>query len=60
MTVYYISTRESLIGKTEEQRPAGKLRHALGDNIKVDIRAVGCEGVIGFEMTQERVKCPAM
>jgi hypothetical protein len=28
----------------------------LGDNIKVDIKAVGFEGMIGIEMTQDRVQ----
>jgi hypothetical protein len=31
----------------------------LGDNIKVDIKTVGCEGMIGIEITQDRVKWPA-
>jgi hypothetical protein len=32
----------------------------LGDNIKVDIKAVGCESMIGIEMAQDRVQWPAL
>jgi hypothetical protein len=42
-----------LIGKPEGQRP-------VGDNIKVDVTAVGCEDIIGIEMPQDKVKWPAM
>ena len=34
-----------LVGKPEEKKPVGRHRHRWEDNIKMDIREVGC-GVI--------------
>jgi hypothetical protein len=34
-----------LIGKSERKRPLGRPRHRWEDNIKVDLREVGLEGV---------------
>ena len=32
-----------LVGKPEEKRPLGRLRHRWEDNIKMDLREVGCD-----------------
>jgi hypothetical protein len=34
-----------LVGKPEGKRPLGKPRHRYEDNIKVDLRKVGCGGL---------------
>jgi hypothetical protein len=34
-----------LVGKPEGKRPLGKLRHWLVDNIKMDLREIGLDGV---------------
>jgi hypothetical protein len=31
-----------LVGKPEEKRPLGRLRHRWEDNIKMDLQEVGC------------------
>ena len=33
-----------LVGKPEGKRPLGRPRHRWEDNIKVDLKEVGCEG----------------
>ena len=32
-----------LVGKPEEMRPSGRPRHGWEDNIKMDLREVGCD-----------------
>jgi hypothetical protein len=39
------SIYEVFIGNLEGKRPVGKLRHKWEDNIKMDLKEIGCEGV---------------
>jgi hypothetical protein len=34
-----------LVGKSEGKRPHGKSRRTWGDNIRIDLWEIGCEGV---------------
>jgi len=43
-----------LVGKPEGKRPLGKRRLRWKDNIKMDIREVGCGGVDWIELAQNR------
>jgi hypothetical protein len=36
---------QSFDGKTEGKRPLGKHRHRLEDNIKMDLKEIGMQGV---------------
>ena len=42
------------VGKSEGNRPLGKLRHRWEDNIKKDLQEVGCGSVDWFELAQDR------
>jgi hypothetical protein len=39
---------EILVGKAEGKRPLGRGRRRSEDNIRIDIRIIGWEGVVGF------------
>jgi hypothetical protein len=43
-----------LVGKPEGERPLGRPRHRWEDNIKVDIKEVGCGGMDWIELAQDR------
>jgi hypothetical protein len=43
-----------LVEKPERKRPLGKLRHTWEDNIKMDLREIGREGVDCTHLTQDR------
>jgi hypothetical protein len=43
-----------LVGKSEERKPTGRPRHNRGDNIKLDIQEVGCEGIGWIDLSQVR------
>jgi hypothetical protein len=43
-----------LVGKPEGKRPLGRLRHSWEDNIKMDIKGVGCGGMDWIELAQDR------
>jgi hypothetical protein len=43
-----------LVGKPEGRRPVGRLRRRWKDNIKMDLREVGCERVDWMELAQDR------
>jgi len=43
-----------LVGKPEGKRPLGRPRHRWEDNIRMDLREVGCGGVDWMEQTQDR------
>ena len=42
-----------LFGKPEVKRPLGRPRRRFVDNIKIDLREVGCMGVEWIERTQD-------
>jgi len=43
-----------LVGRPEGQRPLGRPRHRLGDNIRMDLREIGWEGMDLMHRAQER------
>jgi hypothetical protein len=42
-----------LIGKPEGMKPLGRLRCSLEDNIKMDLREIGCKGVDWIHLAQD-------
>ena len=42
-----------LVGKSEDQRPLGRPRRRWVDNIKMDLREVGCEEIDWLELAQD-------
>jgi 3-oxoacyl-ACP reductase-like protein len=49
MSVYRV-----LVGKPEGERPLGRLRHRWEDNIKMDLKAVGCVDMDWIQLAQDR------
>jgi hypothetical protein len=43
-----------LVGKPEEKRPLGRLRHRWEDNIKMDLQEVGGGSEVWMELAQDR------
>jgi len=43
-----------LVGKPEGKRPLGRLRHRWEDNIKLELKEVGCGGIGLMELVQGR------
>jgi hypothetical protein len=43
-----------LLGKPECKRPLGRLKRRWVDNIKMDLREIGWEGVDWIDMTHDR------
>jgi hypothetical protein len=43
-----------LVGRPEGRRPLGRLRRRWEDNIKMDLREVGWEGMDWIELIQDR------
>jgi hypothetical protein len=43
-----------LVGKPEGKRPLGRPRHRWVDNIKMDLREIGWDGVDWIDMAQDR------
>ena len=43
-----------LVGKPEGKRPLGRPRHRWEDNIKMDLKEVGCGDMDWIELTQVR------
>jgi hypothetical protein len=49
-----------LVGRPEGRRPLGRPRRRWEDNIKMDIREVGCGGMNWIELTQDRDRWQAV
>jgi hypothetical protein len=45
-----------LVGRPKGKRPLGKPRHRWEDNIKMDLREIGIEGVNWIQLAQDRVQ----
>jgi hypothetical protein len=48
------NTYRILVGKPEEKRPLGKRRHSWVDNIKINLREIGWNGMDWFDLAQDR------
>jgi hypothetical protein len=42
------------VGKTKEKRPMGRPRRRWEDNIKIDLKEVGCGDMDWIDLAQER------
>jgi hypothetical protein len=49
-----------LVGKPEGKRPLGRLRRMWVDNIKMDLRGIGWDGMDWIELAQDRDKWRAL
>jgi hypothetical protein len=49
-----------LVGKPEGNRPLRRPRHRWVDNIKMDLREIGWDGVDWIDMAQDRDQCRAI
>ena len=49
-----------LVGKNEGKRPLGRPRRRWEDNIKMDLREVGCGGMDWIELAQDRERWRAL
>jgi hypothetical protein len=45
-----------LVGRPEGKRPLGRPRRRWEDNIKLDLRQIGIDGVNWIQLAQDRVK----
>jgi hypothetical protein len=45
-----------LVGRPEGKRPLGRSRHRWEDNIKLDLRKMGIDGVNWIQLAQDRVQ----
>jgi hypothetical protein len=50
----------ALVGKPEGRRPLGRLRRTWEDNIKMDLREVGCGGIDWIDLAQDRDRWRAL
>jgi hypothetical protein len=53
-------TYRALVGKPEGRRPFGRPRRSWEDNIKMDLREVGWEGMEWIEVAQDRDRWRAL
>jgi hypothetical protein len=49
-----------LVGKSEGKRPLGRPRHIWENNIKMDLCAIGLEGVNWIHLAQDREQWRAL
>jgi hypothetical protein len=50
----------ALVGKPDGRRPLGRPRHRWEDNIKMDLREVGCGGADWISLAQDRDRWQAL
>jgi hypothetical protein len=50
----------ALVGKPEGRRPLGRPRRRWEDNIKMDLREVGCGGMDWISLVQDRDRWRAL
>jgi hypothetical protein len=43
-----------MVGKPEGKKPLGRPRRRWVDNIKMDLREIGCDGVDWIDVVQDR------
>jgi hypothetical protein len=43
-----------MVRKPEEKRPLGRPRHRWVDNIKMDLKEIGWDGMVWIELAQDR------
>jgi hypothetical protein len=48
------NTHRILVGKPEGKRPLGRPRHRWVDNIKIDLREIGWDGMDWLNLAQDR------
>jgi hypothetical protein len=48
------------VGKSEGERPLGRPRHRWVDNIKMDLREIGWDGMDWIDLAQDRDKWRAL
>jgi hypothetical protein len=48
--------RLGLVGKPEGKRPLARPRRSWVDNIKMDLREIGCQGMDWIDLAQDRNK----
>jgi hypothetical protein len=48
-----------LVGKPKGRRPQGRPRCRWEDNIKMDLKEIGIDGVIWIQLAQDRVQLRA-
>jgi hypothetical protein len=49
-----------LVGRPEGKRPLGRPRRRWEDNVKLDLRQVGCGGMDWFDLAQDRDQWSAL
>jgi hypothetical protein len=52
----YSAAYKILVGKPEEKRPHGRLRHRSKDTIKMYVKEIGCEDVDYIHLTHDKVQ----
>jgi hypothetical protein len=53
-------TRSILVGKPEEKKPLGRPRRRWEDNIKMDLREIGWDGMDWIDVAQDRDRWRAL
>ena len=48
-----------LVGKPEGKRPVGRPRHRWEDDMKMDLREVGCDPGVWIDLAEDRDQCRA-